>query len=57
MAKTPPEKMEEQAAIHPEEETQKEKYPLLECLVSLVIPPDTPEKYRERVTHLTEVVD
>ena len=56
MSNTPPEKKEEQAAIPPEEETQK-KHPLLECLMSLVITPETPEKYRENMTHLNETVD
>ena len=56
MSKKPEEKSEEQAAIL-DLKTLKMWYPIFNVLVTLVIPPDTPEKYREKFTHVTEVMD
>ena len=50
------EKTEEQAAITVMK-TYKQWYPIFNVLVTLVIPPETPEEYREKFTHVTEVMD
>ena len=52
MSKGPEEKSEEQAAITVMK-TYKQWYPIFNVLVTLVIPPETPEEYREKFTHVT----